>query len=277
MTCHQFVEHNSQAKDIRAMIQVLAERLLGTHVVGSADQHAALGLGCRRAGGAKSALRKPFGQTEVQHLGASTRIEHDIGRFDVTMHNAPGMRGLERLRHLDAETDNFADPQAPLLHEHVQRLALHVFHGQKGAAILGFSHLVDDTDVGMSQPGSRPGFRAEALDLIGVAGELDRHDLEGNGTFQPGVFSQKHLAHAAGSQPAHDSIMPDGLRRHAARIGLQRQDSRILGQSLKWLDGAGRIGFASADERYLERTFKVWGSGLLFLLHCRLGSRLCGL
>jgi hypothetical protein len=73
--------------------------------------------------------------------------------------------------------DHFADFQAPLPQDRVQRLTFHIFHGKERAPVPSLADLVNDADMGMGKPGGRFGFRAESPALVGIFGQLGRHHL----------------------------------------------------------------------------------------------------
>jgi hypothetical protein len=42
-----------------------------------------------------------FGQTEVENLGVSAGADEEVRRLDIAMNDAPGVRRIERIGHLD--------------------------------------------------------------------------------------------------------------------------------------------------------------------------------
>ena len=87
-----------------------------------------------------------------------------------------------------------------------QRLAFHAFHDQIVDAVL-MADVVQYTDVRMIQTGDGFGFTLEALLVGGIGRKPRRKNLDGHHTFQPGIPSAIHFAHAARAQ------RPDNLIR----------------------------------------------------------------
>ncbi len=85
-----FVQHDSQAKDVRAAIDQMAlmPSLLGTHVGRRA---------CRRS--LFSEVLIPHGQAEVRHIGLAMAIDQDVGRLDVAMDQSAIVRLLKCIGH----------------------------------------------------------------------------------------------------------------------------------------------------------------------------------
>ena len=86
----------------------LAASLLGRHVSHRANRRA--GTGEVRFGGlgprgliVLTARERDLGEAEIEHLGVAALGDENVGRLDVTVHNAFGMRGVERVGDLDGE------------------------------------------------------------------------------------------------------------------------------------------------------------------------------
>ena len=57
------------------------------------------------------AERAHLGQPEIQHGDVAARRDHDVGRLDVAVHDAFGMRRIERVGHLNGDVDGFVERQ----------------------------------------------------------------------------------------------------------------------------------------------------------------------
>jgi hypothetical protein len=138
------------------------------------------------------------GDAEVEHLDPG-RGEHDVGRFDVPVHDAVRMRGGERRTHLGA--DPYADPPVdrpggemygqglPLgqLHHDVrQRLA-----GQQ----FGLAEVVHAGHVGVQQLGGRPGLGADPVQRLRLVGVPRGDQLHRDRTVQHPVAGPPDLGH----------------------------------------------------------------------------------
>ena len=85
----QFVEHDAQAEDVRACVDPMrfAPRLLGTHIAGRTREAAPV-------------ARVPFGQrqSEVDDIGAAERVQQDVRRLHVAMHQPARVRCVRARR-----------------------------------------------------------------------------------------------------------------------------------------------------------------------------------
>jgi hypothetical protein len=97
----------------------------------------------------------------------------DIRGLDVAVHDPLGMRGVERIGHLDA------DLQQPL-HVHraaadamFERGAVHEFHGDEGMAGI-LADLINRADVGVIQGRGGAGLAAETFERNGIARQFCR-------------------------------------------------------------------------------------------------------
>ena len=95
----------------------------------------------------------------------------------------------------------------------LQRHAVQKLHGDEGLAVL-LADVVDGADVGMIQRGSGPGFAAEAVQGLRVAGDLVGQELEGDEAMQPRVLGLVDHTHTAAAELFHDAVVRDGLVDH---------------------------------------------------------------
>ena len=157
-----FVQHHAQRVHVRSVIDRLARRLLGAHVLGGAD-HAA---GHRQVG----ALEQP-GQAEVgQHHPTVIGGEH-VAWLDVAMDHAAGMGIVETRRDLVEEVGNAAVVEANV-HQVGQGWTFDVLEDQVWHAALVLAEVVDGDDVRMAQVGGGARFTAEPLHELGGGGEI---------------------------------------------------------------------------------------------------------
>ena len=86
-----------------------------------------------------------------------------------------------------------------------QRAALHVLHGDEvGARVL--APVVDVDDVGVAEVGGRLGLAAEALDEVGVDGELGEQHLDRHLAVEQQVAGEEHVGHTAAPDPLVDLV-----------------------------------------------------------------------
>ena len=91
-----------------------------------------------------------LGQSEIEDLGVPALGDENVRRLDVAMNDAFGVRGVERIGDLDAESRTDVDLQRTCRDAVLQRHAIEKLHGDERAAIL-LADFVDGADVGMIQ------------------------------------------------------------------------------------------------------------------------------
>src|SRR5206468_300645 len=105
----QLVEHRAKTENVRAMVQLAAEGLLRTHVMGRANQYPRLRLRGRQPRGVtQPVLGEALRQPEVENFGLPATVEHDVRGLDVPMRDAPPVGGVERFGDLDADGENLS-------------------------------------------------------------------------------------------------------------------------------------------------------------------------
>ena len=84
--------------------------------------------------------------SEIQELHHSLLGHEDVLRFQIPVHDAYGVCGRERIRHLDRKTESLRNlHQSDALPEGVSLEELH--HDEMNALVLG--ELVNDGDIGV--------------------------------------------------------------------------------------------------------------------------------
>src|SRR5258706_15312540 len=78
--------------------------------------------------------------------------DKNVRRLDVAMHNPLGMRGVQRVGHLDPERDNRLIVEWPPCDAMLQGHTIEVFHGDERPAVL-LANVVNGADIGMVQAG----------------------------------------------------------------------------------------------------------------------------
>ena len=184
------VEHDAERVDVRLAVDVVAERLLGRHVVGRAE-HAAVG--------GQPVVAQRAGDPEVGHLGRALGVQQHVLGLDVAMHDLVRVRGPERAGDLDRVRQRLVDrqpahPPDPVL----ERLALDVLEDDVGPVLVlaGVDHA---DDVGMRELGDRPRLAPEALQLVGVGRHLPVQELDRHPPFEvdvEGLIDRRHPSRA---------------------------------------------------------------------------------
>jgi hypothetical protein len=88
------VERDPERENVAACVDRLSPQLLGRHESRRAQDASSLGqaLPCRSIRTVEITCLGDFRESEIQHLQLSSRRDHDVRRFDVTMDDAGGMR-----------------------------------------------------------------------------------------------------------------------------------------------------------------------------------------
>src|SRR5208282_6671739 len=109
------IDHSAQRKKIGARIEPFAASLLRRHVSNSANRTAR----ASEAGRAQTVLRNPnrfsspstceLGEAEIQNLHLTPLGNENIRRLNVAMDDALGVRGVQRVRQLNAHIEQAVD------------------------------------------------------------------------------------------------------------------------------------------------------------------------
>jgi hypothetical protein len=154
-----------------------------------------------------------LGQPKVQNLGMTSPRDKNVGRLDVTMHDAFRMRRVECVRHFDAQCQQCFQFHGAAGDRMLQRLTLQILHGDEGLPAL-LIDLVDCADVGMVQCGSGLRLALEATERLRVLGHFVRQELQGDEAAKFNVLGFVDHAHAATAKFLHNAVVRDGLADH---------------------------------------------------------------
>ena len=201
------VQHAAEAVEIAATIKLVDPlRLLRAHVAGRAD-------GDTRArhppppSPPSSACRYPdrAGDAEVAHHGV-TRLEEDILRLDIAMHDVAPVRVVQGVRHLAGDVQRVVQRELVLAHQATaQRFTLHVGHHVVEETIR-FAGVMQWQDVGMGEPGGDLDLTEEAVRAqLGGQVRAEHFERDGPAVFQ--VLRQVHGRHAPAAELPFDRIV----------------------------------------------------------------------
>jgi hypothetical protein len=184
------VQHHAQRVDVRLAVDVVAERLLGRHVVGRAE-HAPVGR--------QALLVERAGDSEVGDLGGALAVDQHVLRLHVAMHDVVRVGTAERAGDLDRVGDRLVHRQAAHPADALlERLALDVLeHDVRAALVLaGVDHA---DDVRVAELGDRARLAAEPLELVRVRRDLAVHQLDRHAALERLVERPIDGRHAAGA------------------------------------------------------------------------------
>ena len=161
-------------------------------------------------------LERLFRQSEIQHLGLVAVGDKNVGRLDVAVNDALGVRRLERVRDLDGQLDKHIHLQGVLADALLESLPLQQFHGDEIAAV-GLPDLIDGADVRVIQGRGGPGLALEALQRRRVFFQLSGQELQSDVPAEVEVFSFVHHTHAAAAKLVQDAVVGNGFAGHQPR------------------------------------------------------------
>jgi len=196
-------QYDAEREQIGARIGREAEHLLGRHVLGRAE----------RGAGLRHARRRHVRHAEVGELGAPVRVQHDVRRLDVAMHDREALRVVERVGHLRHQLRGRRVRQAlAFLEDLLQRAALEQLHRDVGDALV-HADVVDGDDVGVVEAAGRARLAQEALAHLvhDVGRQVGQQRLDGHLALDERVDRPVHGAHRAAPELTEDPVTAEGL------------------------------------------------------------------
>ena len=136
--------------------------------------------------------------------------DENVGGFDVAVHDAFAMRGVERVGHLDREIEQVVEFHGAAGDDVLQRLAVEKFHGDEGFAVR-FSDIVNRANVGMVQGGGSLGFPLETREGLRVFRDIVGQEFQRDETMEAHVFGLINHAHPTAAKAFEDAIVRESL------------------------------------------------------------------
>jgi hypothetical protein len=211
----QFMEHDTERPDVAPGIGRTAKQHLRRDVGERPDRLTGRSGDLDRSRQRVGFTRiEPARDAEIQHLGALLIVDHDIGRFQIAVHDAALVRVSERAGDVRPVAQHGFDRQPVRGHELRQRPAVDVLHGDEGETV-HFADFVHGANVRVTQVrgGARLVEQADAIvrrrSLPPAAQQLERHR-----PMQPLVTRAVDDAHAAGAQARFDTVVSERLPDH---------------------------------------------------------------
>ena len=175
----------------------MAESLLGADVVGRAEHLAVLGVPTGVEGA---------GDAEVGELHDTVGPHEDVGRLDVTVHDASLVGDAERERGLAEDRANLARLERRALCEDLgQRLAVDELHDEEGQAVV-LAVVEDRGDVGVQEAGGVHGLVTEAEGEEALVVGVGAHDLDRDAALEHVVDAGPDIGHAPGGDPLLEAV-----------------------------------------------------------------------
>ena len=220
-----FVEQHAERIQIGALIEALAEQLLGRHVVDRARR--VMRLRDRERAG-RIEPREMFRESEVEELHDAVVGHEDVGRLDVAVHDEARVRALQTFGHLHGDVENARRLALSAREPPLHRLAFEQFHDdERPAAVV--ADVEDAADGGVAERRGRTGFALEAQDGDEIVADLRRQHLDRHGPLLGEVVGLVDHAHSAAAEFLKNSISATELTKKQGRGSLRR--------SLTWSGG----------------------------------------
>ena len=137
------------------------------------------------------------------------------------MQNALGVRGIQCIGDLRGDLEHQAHVERPPRQLAVERFTIEQLHGQVELALV-LIEAVDGADVGVVQGRGGACFALESLDRLLVVAAAGRQHLERDLASKLEVLGAVHDAHATGSKPVDDAVVPECLADEGVRHGAGR-------------------------------------------------------
>ena len=191
------VEDHAEREDVGLRADRLALDLLGRHVERRADDRARL---------RHSRLLGGLGQAEVGDVHVIGGVDHDVLGLQVAVDDALVVRGLEAFRRLAEDAQEALGRQlALLLQDRGQVPPVDELHRQELDAV-ALAEIEDAQDVGVRHAARELDLALEALEDLGVLGDVRPDELQRDVAVQALVVHEVDGAHSAHAEEALDAV-----------------------------------------------------------------------
>ena len=214
------VADDAAGEEIGAAIDVAASRLLRRHIRHGAerdpDRRRVLAGCARRVGLAFGAARgeRELRDAEVEHLRLPAARDEDVRRLDVAVHDALGVRGIERVGDLDRDVERAIEGQRPARDLFLERAAVEQLHHHVLLAVV-LADVVQRADVRMVQRRGDARLATEPVERLAARGQLRRQELQRDVPPEPHVFGAVDDAHPSAAKAVDDPVRADERADHA--------------------------------------------------------------
>ena len=216
----QLVEHGGQRVHVGGRGELLAERLLGSHVRGRTEHLA-------RAGGHRRGAADHLGDPEVGHLDGPGRGEQDVVGLDVAVEDPLAVGVVQRAAGGGDDAARGLGGDALAVEALPHRAPGQQLHDEQAEA--GVLHVVvDGDDVRMIQVRQHPRLAHEPVLHSRIGGERDGQLLDGHVPPELSVATAQHdpprapaelVADLVVGQRAGDLVAVEGHERRPVHVG----------------------------------------------------------
>ena len=205
-TTQELEQQYSQDIDVAGGGDGVAAHLFRTGVCGR--HHAVVDVSHRHGVGRMAGIEQ-LGDAEVQQLHLARRGDQDVVGLQVAMDDQILVGVMHGGAHGPHQRDPLGNWQPATFAIHIDRLAIDVLHDQIGRAV-GCSSAIEQTgDVGMLQMRKDLPLGAQAtLNLRSEGSRSNELDCDLLLVLLVGALGQIDIAHASGTELAHDAVGP---------------------------------------------------------------------
>src|SRR5262245_37371386 len=143
-----------------------------------------------------------LGETEIENL-RTARSEKNVCRFDVAMHDALGVRGVQGIGDGERDVDEGGGLERPAPEPLLERLAFEQLHRDERR--IG-TDVVARAAVRMVERRRGARFAAETFHALRRRRGATRQNLDGHDPIEARVLRPIHFAHPAGTEQADDFV-----------------------------------------------------------------------
>jgi hypothetical protein len=220
------VKDHAEGKEIAAGVYLFATDLFRGHVGDNAECGAGtgeiFGADADRGRGVGFCVGTGeggnFGEAEVENFGIATFGDENVGGLDVAVDDALGMSGIESVGDLDRVSEELIELDRAADDDVLEGGAIEKLHGDESFAGV-FADVVNGADIRVVERGGGAGFALEALQRLGVVGDVFGEEFESYEAAKAGVFGFVHHAHAAADEFFDDAIVRNRLAGQGGWIG----------------------------------------------------------
>ncbi len=215
------VEDDAAGPEIGAVVDLLAENLLGRHVADGAYDDAGFG---ERLGDVW-----PLGQAEVDDLDLVAGADHQVGRLDVAMDDAVLVGVMQAGEQLGGEVGGSGEIERAAVDSVGQGFAVVVAHDEDDLAVGELFDVMDAADVGVVE--DRGGARLlKQTVLLRRVGEHGRSEgLERDEAMEKEVFGLVDDARGTAAEVLEDLVVRDGLAFMHGMVTEPRNGTKLHG------------------------------------------------
>jgi hypothetical protein len=208
---HDLVKQARQRIHVHAVVGGPAEQPLRRDVVVRSEHPTG------RCSGDAARIADRRGNPEVREVAVHarfTRLDQDIRRLDVPVHDSGGVCGIQRPCDLPHDLDGTLGRELTRrCHGFGEIVTLDQPHVEIESAV-DLAEVVDGDDVGLGQPSSASALLEEALAKLLVRDELDAEPLECHGPLAACVVRPVDLAHTAPADQFPQLVGAERVRSH---------------------------------------------------------------